>query len=168
MKINVFKSSGISLFLAIILSSCASIVSRSTYHVNVRTEPKGASISITDKKGNEIYKGSSPATVELKAGAGYFSRAEYRVRISAAGYEEKIVPVNFKIDGWYWGNLLIGGLLGMLIIDPLTGAMWKISDPIINETLVKSTSPTSNVPTLQIIDISSVPERYRDKLEQIK
>jgi hypothetical protein len=164
----IFKTSGLTLFLAVILSGCASIVSRSTYHVNVRTEPKGASISITNKKGNEIYKGSSPATVELKAGAGFFTRAEYRVRISAAGYEEKIVPINFKIDGWYWGNLLIGGLLGMLIIDPATGAMWKISDPIINEILVKNTLPTSHVPTLQIIDIASIPESYRDKLEQIK
>jgi hypothetical protein len=165
---TILKSTGLSLFLVITLSSCASIVSRSTYPVNVRTEPKGASISITDKKGNEVYKGSSPATVELKAGAGFFTRAEYRVRISAAGYEEKIVPINFKIDGWYWGNLLIGGLLGMLIIDPATGAMWKISDPIIYETLEKSTLSTSNIPTLRIIDIASIPEGYRDKLAQIK
>jgi hypothetical protein len=56
----------------------------------------------------------------------------------------------------------------MLIIDPATGAMWKISDPIINEILVKNTLPTSHVPTLQIIDIASIPESYRDKLEQIK
>jgi hypothetical protein len=34
------------------------------------------------------------------------------------------------IDGWYWGNLLIGGIIGMVFVDPLTGAMWKL-DPFI-------------------------------------
>jgi hypothetical protein len=24
----------------------------------------------------------------------------------------KIVPINFKINGWYFGNVLIGGLIG--------------------------------------------------------
>ena len=30
------------------------------------------------------------------------------------------------IDGWYWGNLFLGGILGMLAVDPATGAMWAL------------------------------------------
>ncbi len=39
-------------------------------------------------------------------------------------------PVTFdtKLDGWYFGNLIFGGLLGILIIDPATGAMWRLDE----------------------------------------
>jgi len=30
------------------------------------------------------------------------------------------------MNGWYFGNLAIGGILGMLVIDPLTGAMYRM------------------------------------------
>lgn len=30
------------------------------------------------------------------------------------------------MDGWYWGNILFGGLIGMLAVDPATGAMYKL------------------------------------------
>lgn len=154
--------------LSTINQGCATIASSSTYPVRIRTEPKNAGISITNKKGVEIYKGNSPATVSLKAGAGFFTRAEYQVKITAPGYDERIVPITFKLDGWYWGNLLIGGLLGMLIIDPATGAMWKIADPAINETLVKSSPGGTTVSTLQVIDVAEIPDQYKDKLIKIK
>jgi hypothetical protein len=34
--------------------------------------------------------------------------------------------INARIDGWYFANLFLGGWIGMLLVDPLTGAMWKI------------------------------------------
>ncbi len=30
------------------------------------------------------------------------------------------------VNGWYFGNIIFGVLLGILIVDPATGAMWKI------------------------------------------
>jgi hypothetical protein len=56
------------------------------------------------------------------------------------GYDTKTVPVEFKLDGWYFGNILLGGLIGMLIIDPATGAMYKLETEFLNETLVQSTA----------------------------
>ncbi|MGB4128645.1 MAG: PEGA domain-containing protein [Bacteroidales bacterium] len=122
-----------------LFSSCASIVSKSTYPLSINSSPSNAKVSITDKKGKEIYLGNTPATVKLNAGAGFFSKAEYQVKFSSPGYDDKIVPITFKLDGWYFGNLLLGGVLGMLIIDPATGAMWKIETEFLNETLSKST-----------------------------
>lgn len=34
------------------------------------------------------------------------------------------------MDGWYMGNLLFGGFIGFLIVDPATGAMWKLDDNV--------------------------------------
>jgi hypothetical protein len=168
MKKPFLKPTAIALLIAITFSNCATIVSKSSYPVGIDTNPAGASVSITDKKGKEVYKGTSPATVVLKSGAGFFSRAEYQVKLSLNGYDEKIIPINYKINGWYFGNILIGGVLGMLIIDPATGAMWKIETPSIDETLIKSTALTTNTPTLKIVDIKDVPQVMKDQLVKIK
>jgi hypothetical protein len=139
-----------------LFSSCASIVSESTYPLSISSSPNNARVSITDKKGAEIFLGTTPAVVKLKAGAGFFSKAEYQVKLSSPGYDDKIVPVFFKLDGWYFGNILVGGLIGMLIVDPATGAMWKIETEYLNETLNKSSESTS--PELTVMNINDIPK----------
>lgn len=148
-----------------LFSSCASIVSKSTYPLSINSSPSNAKVSITDKKGKEIYLGNTPATVKLKAGAGFFSKAEYQVKFSSPGYDDKIVPITFKLDGWYFGNLLLGGVLGMLIIDPATGAMWKIETEFLNETLSKSTA--SIAPEMKIMNINEIPENWKNHLVRV-
>lgn len=148
-----------------LFSSCASIVSKSTYPLSINSSPSNSKISITDKKGKEIYLGNTPATVKLKAGAGFFSKAEYQVKFSSPGHDDKIVPITFKLDGWYFGNLLLGGVLGMLIIDPATGAMWKIETEFLNETLGKST--VSIDPEMKIMNINDVPKSWITYLVQV-
>jgi hypothetical protein len=153
--------------IVVALSGCASILSTSNYQLHVRTEPKDATISISDKKGKEIFRGQSPANVNLKSGAGFFARAEYQVRISSPGYAEKVVPVNFRLNAWYWGNILIGGVIGMLIVDPATGAMWRITDPMIDETLTRSAALASTGPSLNVVDINNVSKETKDRLTRI-
>lgn len=150
-----------------ILPSCATIFGKSSYPVSINSNPNGATVSITDKKSKEVFRGQTPATVTLKSGAGFFSKAEYQVKISSPGHSEQIIPVNFKLNGWYFGNLLIGGILGMLIIDPATGAMWKLDTPPINLTLNKPTASTET-PTLKVVDIASIPQDLQHQLIRIK
>ena len=147
-----------------LFSSCATIVSKSTYPLSINCNPN-ATISITDKNGREIFLGNTPATVRLKAGAGFFSKAEYQVRFSSSGYDTKIVPVTFKLDGWYFGNILFGGVIGMLIVDPATGAMWKIETEFLNETLSKSIAST--VPEMQILNINDIPKDWEPHLVKL-
>jgi len=154
-------------FAAVILfAGCASIVSKSTYPLSVNTDPAGASISITDKKGKEIFKGTSPSTVKLKSGAGFFARAEYQVKFIMPGYSEKIIPITSKINGWYWGNLLIGGVIGMLIIDPATGAMYRLDTKVLNETLHKQVAMYGET-TLKIYTLNEISVNERKDLIRI-
>ena len=150
-----------------LFSSCASIVTKSSYPLSINSSPSNAQVSITDKTGKEIFLGNTPATVKLKAGAGFFSKAEYQVKFSSPGYNDKIVPVIFKLDGWYFGNILLGGLVGMLIIDPATGAMWKIETEFLNETLVSSTALVLPEPEMKIISINEVPESWKTNMIKI-
>src|SRR5690554_5684491 len=159
------KMTAIVMVSVFLFSSCASIVSKSTYPLSINSSPSNAKVSITDKKGKEIYLGNTPATVKLKAGAGFFSKAEYQVKFSSPGYDDKIVPITFKLDGWYFGNLLLGGVLGMLIIDPATGAMWKIETEFLNESLSKSTA--SIAPEMKIMNINEIPENWKTHLVRV-
>ena len=124
-------------------------------------------LPLPTKKDKDVFKGQTPATAILKSGAGYFSKAEYQVKLSSPGFEEQIIPINFKLNGWYFGNILIGGILGLLIIDPATGAMWKLDTPPLNVTLNKSTA-ISNAPTLQIVDIANIPSNVKEQLVRVK
>ena len=166
MKLSFLRSSALILITVFSFSSCASIVSRTNYPVNIRTEPKKSTVIITDRKGREVFNGQSPVTVNLKSGAGYFQKAEYEVKISSPGYSEKIVNIYFQLNGWYFGNVIFGGFIGMLIVDPATGAMWRIVNPVINETPIPA-GLNSSIPTLNILDVSNVSEEVKTKLIRI-
>jgi len=109
--------------LAFLVSGCATILSSSSYPLAISTNPAGAKITVTNKKGLEIFSGITPANLTLAAGDGFFSKASYLVKMEKPGYETRTIPVDFRVDGWYFGNILFGGIIGILIVDPATGAM---------------------------------------------
>ena len=84
-----------------------------------------------------------------------------------AGYKERVVPVHFKMNGWYAGNLLFGGFIGLLIVDPATGAMWKIDNEYMNETLVATTASITE-PQLRVLNVHDIPQEWRAHLVPVK
>jgi len=149
-----------------LFSSCASIVSRSSWPLTVNTDPSGAKVEINDKKGITVYNGISPMTVKLKSGAGFFSKQSYSIKLSLAGYSEKIIPVECDLNGWYFGNIVFGGLIGILIVDPATGAMYRLDREYINETLSKTTA--NNEQTLEIKNLNDISKDEKAHLVAIK
>ncbi|MFN0009363.1 MAG: hypothetical protein ACKVXR_15775 [Planctomycetota bacterium] len=111
-----------------ILSGCASIVSKSSWPVNVTATPADAEVEIVNESGSVIHKAKAPFTVTLKSGKGYFDGEKYTLRGTAAGYSDGTSILDTDMNGWYIGNLLFGGLIGFLIVDPLTGAMYKLPE----------------------------------------
>lgn len=83
--------------------------------------------------------------MKLKSGAGFFSKESYTISLSLDGYETRKVNLECKVNGWYFGNLLIGGVIGMLIVYPATGAMYKLDNTGITENLSRSASATQLV-----------------------
>ena len=160
------KTASIVLSSAILFTSCASIVSKSSYPISINSAPSEAQIVIKDKKGIEIFSGQTPATLKLKSGSGFFGKARYQVTFIKSGYQTKTVPVEFKLNGWYFGNLLFGGVLGMLIIDPATGAMYKIETEFLNETLLPTKTTASN--ELRVYNIGEIPAEWKNHLVSLK
>lgn len=112
------------------LSGCASIVSQSQYPVTISSVPSGATVVVRDAQAKEIHKAQTPATLTLPAGSGYFSRASYTFEFSKEGHANAQTFVPAMLDPWYVGNIIFGGLIGLLIVDPVTGAMWQLDDSV--------------------------------------
>jgi|APFre7841882630_1041343.scaffolds.fasta_scaffold101376_1 hypothetical protein len=153
-----------------ILVGCASIVSKSNWPVAFKSTPDQADISITDvKDGKEIFKGITPTIVTLSSKGGYFKGKTYMVQISKEGFNTQKIEILSNINGWYFGNILLGGLIGMLIVDPLTGAMWTLEPKEINLTLQGKTSEVpSDQRILSIVLFKDVPDQLQDKLIKVK
>ena len=154
-----------------ITCSCASIVSKSVYPVTIDSEPRGANVVIYNRRGLEVFKGGTPALVKLKPGAGFFQKAIYDIELSKDGYATKRISISSTLNGWYFGNLLFGGLIGFLIVDPATGAMYRLNDTNVVETLAadnKTAATTQQTPQLKIYDINEIPQTWKSKLVAIK
>ena len=112
------------LITALLLQGCASILSNSAYPVLIESNPTGAEFVIKNSNGIEVALGQTPATVILESGAGYFKKADYTVQFFKPGFQSQTYRLKSYINGWYWGNVL--NPIGMVLVDPATGAMWRL------------------------------------------
>ncbi|MFJ2362577.1 hypothetical protein ACIPIN_02470 [Pseudomonas sp. NPDC087697] len=149
----------------ILTSGCASIVGDSKYPVNVTSTPSGASFTIKNKDGVVVHNGSTPNTVTLPSGRGYFKGEDYTITFKKDGYADSTAKLETSMSGWYWGNLLLGGVIGMLVVDPMTGAMYKLP----TEATSNMGSPlTAQAPkNLTLLEIDQVSPSDRSKLIRI-
>lgn len=164
---SIFQVSSLCILVSM-LSSCASIVSRSSWPVSVDSNPSGATVTILNSSGKQVYKGTAPATMFLKSGAGFFRKESYRIRYELDGYPTREIPLEFRVNGWYWGNLLLGGVIGMLIVDPATGAMYKPSTDFVQENMARNPVGALNTsPSLRICSIGEIPKDMEKQLVKV-
>jgi hypothetical protein len=124
-----------------LMTGCASIVSGGLQAVPINSTPTGARLEITDgTTGACLLNTQTPSTAMLKRDSGFFKKAHYRIRISKEGCIPQVREISAGVNGWYFGNILFGGIIGLLIVDPATGAMWKLDETPINLSLYPDTS----------------------------
>lgn len=150
------------------LNSCATILSKSQYPVYIHSEPVGAEFSIMNERKGIVFEGTTPSNVILKASDGLFSKAEYIVRFTKDGYEQRDYQLNASFDPMYLGNLLlsVGGIPGLLIIDPMTGAMYKLKTPLIKVVLAPVDGQTA-VNYWSIRSMDDIPVEWHPYLEMV-
>jgi len=118
-------------FILFSVSGCATIIKGSgPQGVYFKTDPPDAKVMVTDlRNGNIVANTKTPQVIMMQKGAGYFKSGKYNATFEKDGYDKKEFKLEGSINGWYLaGNLIFGGLIGWLIVDPMTGAMWNI-DP---------------------------------------
>ncbi len=125
------------------LSSCATLFTKSNQEVTFKGVP-GTTVKDADRN-----------TVIAEVGQNGFATTQFRKRLSGMniqasknGYDSRNIHMGTKIQGWFWGNILLGGIPGMAI-DVATGKMKKFKDTLVDVTLTPSTEVTyTEIPKL--------------------
>lgn len=165
---------------ALTLTGCASIIKGGgPESFTVRSQPLGASVTITDlSTGVVVGTGTTPYAVMLKKSHGFFKGAKYKVNLELAGHAPVESLVDTTVSGWYVaGNIFFGGLIGWLIVDPATGAMWTLSSdamdvpmtPVPTPEKLPASTPTFSVEGawIGVSDLASVPPSARARLVRV-
>jgi hypothetical protein len=126
------------LLAALILGGCASIVHSGNRTIKIATEPAGAKATISRDDDMPVFANTTPCIVSLDPKRGYFKGQAYRLKLELAGYRTVELELKPTLSGWYWGNIVFGGLIGMVIVDPITGSMWNLEPDKIEQKLTAS------------------------------
>ncbi|XXQ51474.1 hypothetical protein ACA040_000098 [Xenophilus aerolatus] len=74
------------------------------------------------------------------------------------GYADKEITITPTVSGWYIGNILFGGLIGMIGVDPATGGMYVFPDSVTGS-LDPAAAKSSSLPaTLMIVSTDTLSE----------
>lgn len=162
MKLPIATFTACSLFL----SSCATIVSSRQMPTAIDSLPSKMAFKVLDKNGVVVTQGVTPSTATLNRSSGYFQPGKYTIEISKNGKVVGKETISAGINAWYFGNVLLGGLVGMVIVDPLSGAMYRMPESV---TVSAASATALNTPQrdLQLVDISSLTAEQRNKLVRI-
>lgn len=110
-----------------------------------------------------MHEGITPSNITLSAGAGFFDGETYIFKLKKEGYFDNTYVLESTVDGWYFGNILFRGLIGLLVVDPATGAMFSLSEEVHVELSESVTASDS----LDVISIETLTEQQRNKLVRI-
>jgi hypothetical protein len=101
--------------MVLIASACATIVDGTSQPVTINSEPNRAKVFI-----NGAQVGVTPLTIQVK-------RSKTTVVMAKKdGYEEQQIPLQTKMNSYFWGNFITGGPLGTTI-DYASDAMVEYS-----------------------------------------
>ncbi|MCY3884342.1 MAG: hypothetical protein OXG24_05430 [Gammaproteobacteria bacterium] len=151
----------------LVLNGCATMFSKTDYPVSIRSEPTKMDVIVTRSDGNTVHKSTTPTTITLTARKAYFKGENYTIKLMR---DDKVVgttSLNARVDGWYFANLALGGLIGMLIVDPITGAMWSLDTDIVVADDTALAESSEEEPILKIMSLDEVPLNERDSLVRI-
>jgi PEGA domain len=109
---------------------CASIVDPGPDKVTFNSEPDGAMVSIDGKN-----IGATPVVASIER------RAQY-VTFTKDGYEDTKVGVARHLNGWVFGNIIFGGIIG-LAVDCANNNVNE-ADPTMKVTLHRSASSAAD------------------------
>lgn len=103
------------LICSILFTACGTIVNGSRQDVSVSSYPSGALLKV-----DGMGVGTTPIILDLER------EDDYTLRLELAGYVPYDILIRSKVSGWVVGNLIFGGIPG-LVVDLITGGMYRLT-----------------------------------------
>lgn len=137
---------GLLLVGVVVLIACASIIHGTRQSVGITSIPSAATVY-----DNGQLLGKTPMVAELSR------KTDHRIRIELEGYQPYEMVLTRHISGWLFGNLLFGGIIG-IIIDAADGAIYNVKPEAVSANLVKVGEDPSQKTGLVISVVLGAPE----------
>lgn len=156
----------IMLMLALVsMIGCASIMHGSKQKLVFGSTPTGATVEVTDAMGVSHGSCVTPCTLDLKR------KNQYKATLIKSGFEPVELLIDKSSDGWIWGNILFGGIIG-LVIDFSNGAAYKLSPTELHATLPALTGgllpEDGDEPTLVLVDFDDLTSEEKTAIRQME
>lgn len=114
------------------MTGCATILGGgSSQVVSLASEPEGTRFIVKSSSGLQAAAGNAPQGIRLAR------KNEYQIEFTAPGFQSQTVALAKGINGWIWGNLVVGWILGFGI-DFISGSAYKLEPSVVTVTLTKA------------------------------
>lgn len=125
MNRRIYLICGLSLaaFTLLFMQGCATIISGTTQEVSFTSIPEGVTVSADGK-----VLGITPLTIQIDR------KGKQKLIFEKEGYKTLELPFETTLEPWFWGNILIGGVIGSTT-DAISGAVYEYSPGQYNVTL---------------------------------
>ena len=118
------------------LSGCATIAGGGPRQpVTVQSTPAAATFTIQSSSGLQMAQATTPSTVSLPR------KNEYQIQITMPGYQPQSAVLTKGTNGWIWGNLVVGWIVGF-IVDFATGSAYKLEPSLVQVGLQQADDET--------------------------
>lgn len=105
-----------SFIILLFQSNCCTIIHGTTQEIAVNSQPSGAKVVVRG-----VHMATTPAVIELDR-----KESNIVLRFEKEGYEPVEIALKRGTDAWIAGNIIFGGVIG-LIVDFTNGAAYKLS-----------------------------------------
>lgn len=106
---------------------CATIIHGTQQDIGFGSTPTNARITVDNQR-----SATTPAVMKLSR------KDNHIVRIELDGYLPYEATLTRGVSGWVWGNIVLGGLVG-LAVDAISGGLYKLSPEQMTATLARQT-----------------------------
>ena len=119
------KVASLAVFAAVV-AGCATIMHGTSQQVGINSQPVGATVVVDSQT-----VGVTPVAAKLAR------KRAHRITVTMQGYEPFAMVTTRKTSGWVWGNIVFGGLIG-LIVDASTGGLYDVRPEEVNAQLTRT------------------------------
>lgn len=171
----------VSVFLLYLAGCSAGLTAIQPQKFTTASHYHAADITVMDlRSGYPLLSAHSPDSVTLYRGAaysatarrgtGYSHHAGYKVIVGTKDYERREILIRKNTQGWHVGDVIVGSLNGLLIVDPPSGAAWLLVPNDITD-VTPGASPFRQYNGLRVTlqsDLPELPPAITEKMRSVR
>lgn len=141
---------GVSILTSV--TSCATIVHGPNQKIGISSNPSHANVWV-----DRNFVGNTPIIVEMTR------NNDHIATIQLEGYQPYEIAFTRTVSGWMFGNIVIGGFLG-IAIDAITGSMYRLTPDQVQAQFYSYPSANSRSQSVPFIAIVLEPNPSWEKI----